>query len=194
MTGLLPLLLLWAWNRGTTPQRSLPSTQPFWPTAASPPPPVSAFQAQPPPMPAPPPQATADTATPLAELHAAPPTPPPPTTAAPQPKIKPKKSGPAAAAKKPAASAARKAISVPSLSTMLTSSPTKNAPVLDLQKRLNARGAKLKADGLYGPKTATAWQTFAKSKGLPPTISRVGPKIAKVATQTYDALSVPAIP
>jgi peptidoglycan hydrolase-like protein with peptidoglycan-binding domain len=59
---------------------------------------------------------------------------------------------------------------------------------------LNDRGVKVTPDGLYGPKTASAWQKLAKSKGLPTTISREGPKVAKVATQAIETLAVPPIP
>jgi hypothetical protein len=72
--------------------------------------------------------------------------------------------------------------------------PETNVSVASLQKALNNRGAKLKQDGLYGPKTAAAWQALARQKKLSTTIKRIGPKTARVATDTYDRLSVPAIP
>jgi peptidoglycan hydrolase-like protein with peptidoglycan-binding domain len=69
-----------------------------------------------------------------------------------------------------------------------------NVAVADLQSALIKRGAKLSRDGMYGPKTAAAWKALANQKHLSPMISRVGPKIARVATNTFDVLSVPAIP
>jgi len=141
------------------------------------PPAMPAFQSQPPPT-------SADTGTPLAELHSAPPKPPP---IAPVAKVL--KS--AAAARSAATRAAQ------ALRLNVKKSPAqaqRTASVVDLQTIANARGAKLKRDGLYGPKTASAWSSIARSKGLPATISRVGPKIARVVTQTYDTLRVPPIP
>jgi peptidoglycan hydrolase-like protein with peptidoglycan-binding domain len=67
-------------------------------------------------------------------------------------------------------------------------------PVANLQAILRSRGYSVAPDGLYGPRTASAWSTLARSKHLAPTIARVGPKIAKVVAVTYDSLSVPAIP
>jgi hypothetical protein len=71
---------------------------------------------------------------------------------------------------------------------------TQPVSVLSIQDALISRGVTLKRDGLYGPKTAGAWQSMAKQKGLPPQISRLGPKTARVVSHTYDALMVPAIP
>lgn len=164
--SLLPLALLWLWSQRSGGGLSMPR----WPTPASPPPapppPMSAFEPKAPPV-----QATATdaaTATPLAELHQAPPVPPTPSTAA--PKVRRKRAPPG--------------------------TPTGNSRVAvrDLQRVLNARGAKLAPDGLYGPKTAAAWSALARKKTLPPAISRVDARTARVATKTYDALSVPAIP
>jgi peptidoglycan hydrolase-like protein with peptidoglycan-binding domain len=70
----------------------------------------------------------------------------------------------------------------------------RSASVLRLQTILSQRGAKVARDGLYGPQTASAWKQVATRKGLPAIITRVGPKTASVATNTYDALAVPAIP
>jgi peptidoglycan hydrolase-like protein with peptidoglycan-binding domain len=69
-----------------------------------------------------------------------------------------------------------------------------NVSVATLQSALIRRGAKLTRDGLYGPKTAAAWKAAANSRHVSPMISRVGPKTARVAVQTFDVLSVPAIP
>jgi outer membrane biosynthesis protein TonB len=176
MTGLVPLLLMWLWSkRSSSPVRS-----PIWPTAASPPPapPVPAFRPQPPP-----PAPTAESGTPLTDLHQTPPVPPPAEIDRPTPQPKPK-----AKPKRAPAAAARRAV------RLVPGAPQKTVTVRDLQTVLNARGAKLTRDGLYGPKTASAWSSLAKRKGLPPTISRVSPKIARVVMHTYDALSVPAIP
>lgn len=184
MTGLIPLLLIWAWSRsGAMP--SVPSP-PMWPTTASPPPsppPMPAFQSQPPPL-----SPTADTGTPLAALHTQAQQP----AKTPAPKRKPVPA--AAAAARAAATKAARSVKVPLSVKLPGASAQKTAAVVDLQKIVNARGAKLKPDGLYGPKTANAWSSVAKSKGLPPTISRVGPKSARVVAQTFDALSVPPIP
>lgn len=69
-----------------------------------------------------------------------------------------------------------------------------SVPVAALQKILIARGIAVAPDGLYGPRTASAWRTLAQRRQLAPTISRVGPKVAKVVTHTYEALAVPVIP
>lgn len=65
---------------------------------------------------------------------------------------------------------------------------TSTLPVATLQRALNARGAKLVPDGLYGPKTAAAWAKLAASKALPGAITRKGPQTAEVVTHTYDVL------
>jgi hypothetical protein len=181
--SLVPLMLLWLWWRdGAAP---MAPTAPSWPTPASPPPsppPLPAFQTQPAPV-----HATADTATPLADLHHAPPKPPPikhPVTPV-QKAIKT-----ATTAK----SAAKRAANLLHVSLKSSAPAQRTAAVTDLQAILISRGANLKRDGLYGPKTASAWGSLARSKGLPATISRVGPKSARVVTQTFDALSVPPIP
>lgn len=166
MSPIAALILMWAASRANG-ARSSATKPPAWPTPASPPP-MPAFK------PKPTPTARTDTATPLAALHAKPPTPPPATTdAAARPKAAPR--------------TARVPRIVPGV---LTST----LPVARLQKALIARGAKLVPDGLYGPKTAAAWAKMAASKGLPPTITRKGPKLADVVTHTFDALSLHPIP
>lgn len=178
MSGLVPLLMMWLWSQRGAP-RALAPTAPTWPTAASPPPmppAIPAFASQPPPAPVHP---SANTGTPLADLHHAPPTPKPAA-----------KIGPVAKVVKSVPAAALRATS----RLALPGATQKSAAVTDLQTILISRGAKLQRDGLYGPKTANAWSTLARSKGLPPTISRVAPKVARVVAQTFDALSVPAIP
>jgi hypothetical protein len=157
---------------GAPPAKVKKARAPRWPTPTSPPP-MPAFQPKATPTPA----QTADTATPLAELHAKPPVPPPAATDA----------VPKAAARKPA----RRTVRVPKIVPGVMRS---TLPVLKLQNALNARGAKLKPDGLFGPKTATAWMKYASAKSLPPGITRVAPKLAQVVTHTYDALSLPPIP
>jgi peptidoglycan hydrolase-like protein with peptidoglycan-binding domain len=121
------------------------------------------------------------TSTPLADLHTNP------------PKIAP-------TAAKQAALAAFKRKSTSLLKQRLQaqrppqSANASNVPVAALQKILISRGIQVAPDGLYGPRTASAWSALAQRRQLPPSISRVGPKIAKVVTHTYEALSVPAIP
>lgn len=178
MTGLIPLLMIWLWSRGggvlSPPRSSHTPAAPAWPTAASPPPmppALPAFASQPPPAPV---HATADTGTPLSDLHKTP------------PKIaRPDKNSPAAR------SVRAPRVSMPARTAAVAQ---RSATVSDIQAILNKRGAKLPRDGLYGPRTASAWSSLAQSKGLPGSIARVGPKVARVAMQTYDALSVPAIP
>jgi len=197
---------------------------PLWPSPKSPPPPLPAFDAiRSDPYAATPLSADpSHSSTPLSELHNAPPTVPAIpeqikqqavqafkrkaaatlTRAAPA-----KHASPLAAAKKRATSAATKtanqsvrsfamkhALSVPTKGPTLQTSAATTASVATLQKIVNQRGGKLKQDGLYGPKTASAWAALAKSKGLASTISRVNPRSAKVIAHTYDVLSVPPIP
>jgi hypothetical protein len=155
-------------------------------------PPMPAFQ------PGPAPAADANSGTPLSSL--AQPSPehkPPPVAKSPAaPKAIPKRAAsPLAKAKaaakqklKHAATArARGAFSVPLPAQ-------KTVSVLEVQTIVNAHGAKIKRDGLYGPVTANAWAKLANAKGLAPTITRGGPKVAKVVPQTYDALKIPPIP
>lgn len=187
----IPLLLMWMWSRDQA-GKSLVPTMPSWPTAASPPPPMPAFHSQPPPasMVSP----SADTATPLAQLHAAPPVAPHADAAN---TLK-------AAARQGAKSAASKALHAAHIKAPHISNPFGKkkkaatslhpATVEDLQTILISRGAHITKDGLYGPKTASAWASLAKSKKLDTTIKRVNPTVANVAAHTFDVLSVPAIP
>jgi peptidoglycan hydrolase-like protein with peptidoglycan-binding domain len=122
------------------------------------------------------PAQTADTATPLSDLHTNPPVPPPAATDVVKPAVR---------------KAARRTVRVPRIVPGVLQS---TLPVLKLQQVLNSRGAKLVPDGLFGPKTAAAWSKLAAAKALPPSISRVAPKLAQVVTHTYDALSMPVIP
>lgn len=185
--SILPLVLMWMWSEsrrgGGTPNAPAP---PQWPTAASPPPPMPAFAAQATP--------TAEHGTPLQELHKAPPAPAP---AHQVPKPKPKQSA-ASQALQAARSGRIPGVKLPGGLRLpgfgLSTTPSKVALVFDLQGILNTHGATLARDGLYGPKTASAWQALAKKNGLPTTISRNGPKTARVAVQTFDALNVPSIP
>jgi peptidoglycan hydrolase-like protein with peptidoglycan-binding domain len=162
---------------------------------------MPAFQAQPPPMP------DANTGTPLSELHRKPERPPP--AAANEPAQQAAKAKKKAAAKKKATppsaasraaraartrvpAALRKAAPKAAASVQVGPAkvaPTRDASVADLQNILNKRGAKLKKDGLYGPKTAGAWSAAARGEGLPTTITRVGPKVARVIASTYEALA-----
>lgn len=90
--------------------------------------------------------------------------------------------------------AMRHALAVPTTGPTLQTKAASTVSVASLQKLLNARGAKLKQDGLYGPKTAAAWKSAAKSRGLADTIARVSSTTAKVVSHTYDSLSVPPVP
>lgn len=194
MDALLPLVLLWAFanrrDEGGGGSHATAPSQPAWPTTRSPPPPMPAFT---PFVPEP-----AANATPLATLHQK-------ALNAPKPRSKPKPSSPLDTAKRAATSAAKKAASSAfhsaskgfSLSDLLPSSKgtaTLNKSVADIQAVLNTHGSTLRRDGLYGPKTASAWSSLAKRNGLPADIKRVGPKVAAVAIHTWDALSVPPIP
>lgn len=165
MDAITPLVLMWLATRAKGAAST--SKAPAWPTPASPPP-LPAFQPKATPSPATP----ADTATPLTELHKSPPKVPSATSTA-----------------RPKPAAAR-----PAVPRIVPGLMTSTLPVMRLQQALNARGAKLVPDGLYGPKTAAAWSKMATSKGLPGLIKRKAPTLADVATHTYDALSIPAIP
>lgn len=189
--SILPLMLLWLWSlRGGGGGSG--AKPPPWPTPSSPPP-MPAF------APGPAPAHDANTGTPLANLHAAAPQ-PKATAAHPSshiPKhahvVTPKKPEPAAA--KAAHAAVKKAAaSIPAIPHPATGATMRPTTVADIQAILINRGSKISHDGLYGPKTAKAWAALARKKGLPPEISRVDAKIARVAAQTYDALAVPAIP
>ena len=203
------LILMWlASGLQKTTAPTQPLRAPAWPTPSSPPP-IPAFQ------PAKPADAS-QPATPLATLHHEALAPPKPKPAAkPKPKPAPRAAAPkpAPAAPKPAPesairsalraatpspksffSAALKRVKPSATVKLVPGQLTSTIPVARVQSVLNARGAKLKPDGLYGPKTAAAWANIAASKGLPYTIKRKGPKTAEVVTQTLDALSVPSIP
>lgn len=184
MSPLLTLALLWLYSDR---QKLRPPAQPAWPTPASPPPPpqppIPAFQSQMPP-------ADANTATPLPQLHDAPPEPVHADATTPA-------HAATAAAKHAAKHAASKvlhSVHVPNPFGHKKKKALKTAAVHDLQSILISRGAALSADGKYGPRTASAWASLAKGKGLDATIQRVNPTVAQVASHTYDVLSVPAIP
>lgn len=200
MSAILPLFLMWlARDQNRAPARSAASKNsrrrgkvkkakpPSWPTPKSPPP-IPAFQ---PAAPAPPP-ASADpsgSSTPLAALHTAPPNLSPASIMEP---VKQKAMAAAkSAAKKQASSLLHRGLS---FGFGKSTVPTSTALVSQLQAILNRRGAKLAQDGLYGPKTAAAWGNAARAQNLPTLISREGPKIAKVSTQTFEALSAAPIP
>lgn len=175
MMGLAPLFLIWLASRRSAALPMAP--MPTWPTPGSPPP------MPPPPMPAFQPQPTthAESGTPLQDLHTAHEIPPPATAI--EPAQQKQKQKPKAKAKPKSKAAAAKA-----------AADTQVATVASVQSILNARGAKLKKDGLYGPKTAAAWSAAARKKSLPATISRVGPTVARVSRQAYESLKTPAIP
>ena len=202
MIDVLPLFLLWAATKksnGKSAAVQRKTREPKWPTPSSPPP-IPAFQPRPTP--------TADpggTSTPLAELHAAPPTVTPAnaietTKQAAKPQAaKPQAARQAATAalRKRAPSLVRQgALSLNPFAAKKKPAPpaTSSALVSQLQKILSSHGVRVTRDGLYGPKTATAWSALARKKGLAPAISREGPKVAKVVTQTFEQLSVPPIP
>jgi hypothetical protein len=199
VSAILPLFLMWlARDRSQSSASKKQSRRrgkvkkakpPSWPTPKSPPP-MPAFQPAPP---APPP-ASADpsgSSTPLAALHTAPP------KLSPASLVEPAKQKAMAAAKsaakKQASSLLQRGLSF-GFGKSAPNVPTSTALVSQLQSILNRRGAKLAQDGLYGPKTATAWGDAARAQNLPTLISREGPKIAKVATQTFEALSAAPIP
>lgn len=202
MSQLLPLILVWLFANKNNGQGALTrSGPPPWPTPTSPPP-MPAFNAQPSPHTADP----SGSSTPLAALHNAPPKIAPASSTEPSHLSTPQavKKAAIAAFKKKSTSLLKQRISkqtarvsTPSLSALLRNQGSGSATtvsVANVQKILNQRGAKLKQDGLYGPKTASAWSKIAKSKGLPDKIARASGTTAKVMTQTYDALSVPPIP
>lgn len=196
---LLPLMFLWGINnRSATATQVLPrkTAAPKWPTPNSPPPPIRAFKAR-----ATPSADPSHSSTPLADLHNAPPTLSAPTT---DPTVKeaPHLSTPQAAKqaainafKKKASQQLKQRATSASLSSLFRGgSSTTEVSVASLQQILNKRGATLKQDGLYGPKTAAAWKKAASAKQVPSNITRASSRTAKVAKQAYDALSVPAIP
>ena len=189
--GLLPLVALWLWNRqgaAAPPAPPVPSV-PQWPTPTSPP--LPAFKSTATPHSAAPAHPTvpksvphsADpghSSTPLADLHNAPPKVAPPTAFQPE-ALK-------AQAKSKAMNALRGKLRA------AAGTPTSSVAVSKVQSILSAHGLSVSNDGLYGPKTAAAWSKLAAAKHLPTVINRGGPNIDKVATQTYEALQLPAIP
>jgi len=200
MMDLAPLVLLWLIGGS---KRSAAVDVPPWPTSASPPPPPAL-----PPLPMP--QGAAPPGVPTWDAV---PTTPPATAQHPaeSPSQRLSELLEQADAVHAANEAARKVVSkakakakaapkkllkgvihAPAFGPPIA--PEENVPVADLQKILANRGAKLARDGLYGPKTASAWQALARQKKLSTTIRRVGPKTARVATDTFTKLSVPAIP
>jgi hypothetical protein len=191
--GLLPLLLLWMWNKpGGGARASL--TPPSWPTPMSPPP-MPAFS----PGASPATATDANTATPLASLQQVPesvhPTSAHPAAVPHHPRAAPRPSRPPSHAAHAAhAAATRRAASISPVAHPASGSTLRAVTVADLQAILINRGYRLKHDGLYGPKTRADWAALARKKGLPPHISRVDAKIARVAAQTFDALAVPKIP
>ena len=186
MTALIPLFLLWAINNRSNQGTLTRSAAPAWPTPKSPPPPLPAFDARPTAPSADP----SHTSTPLAELHNAPPKLAPAHLQTPQSV----KQAAISAFKKKAAQQLKARVSPTSLTSFLTSSPSTTASVASIQKILAGRGLRVVQDGLYGPKTASAWKKLASSKQLPSAITRVGPQTAKVVARTYESLSTPAIP
>lgn len=185
MRDAIPLLLLilmlarnsTAFAASPKEKKRKKSKEPPWPTPSSPPP-IPAFQ----------PKQSADpggTSTPLAQLHKAPPKVARPKTALDTTRALAKKGKGFYAAIKPPFYARL---------PLGTKKATSTALVANLQKIINSHGGKLTPDGLYGPRTASAWSTLAKRKGLAPDISRQGPKIAKVVTATFEQLQVPPIP
>lgn len=180
------LVLLYLATRGSSGggAKTRSAAPPKWPTPKSPPP-MPAFAAR---KTTPPSADNGKTSTPLAELHANPPTPKPASA------IDHAKQAATAAIKKQTASLIRQqALSLNPFAKKATAA-TSTALVSNLQKILTSHGVKIARDGLYGPKTASAWGSLARRKGLPSAISREGPKIAKVVTQTFEQLSVPPIP
>lgn len=198
MTQLIPLLLLWAWGSRNAAQAApapAPARAPKWPTTSSPPP-MPAFQGKPTPTPPPPSADPSGSSTPLAVLQRSAPAPKPITESkgpTPASQVDNAKRAATAAIKKHTTSLLRKKAASFNLFGK-SSTPTSSALVSDLQGILAKHGVKVARDGLYGPRTAAAWSSLAKKKGLPSQISRGGPKIANVATQTFERLSEAAIP
>ncbi len=111
-----------------------------------------------------------------------------------------KKAAPAAARQlaQSALSRVRKGVSLRDpFSALMPSSrgnPLVSKSVADVQAVINARGGKLRHDGLYGPRTAAAWGALARSQALPADIERGGPRVARVSMHAWDVLSMPVIP
>lgn len=197
MTQLIPLLLLWMWgSRNASAQApAAPRLRaPKWPTTSSPPP-LAAFEAKP--TPTPPPSADpSGSSTPLAVLQRTAPAPKPITESkgpTPASQVDNAKRAATAAIKKHTTSLLRKKAASVNLFGK-SSTPTSSALVSNLQDILARHGVRVVRDGLYGPRTAAAWSSLARKKGLPSQISRGGPKIANVATQTFERLNEAAIP
>lgn len=72
--------------------------------------------------------------------------------------------------------------------------PQMNVSVADVQSALLKRGVTIRKDGIYGPRTETAWYELAQRRKLSPMINRVTSKIARVARDTYLTLSGPDVP
>jgi hypothetical protein len=187
MIDIVPLFLLWAAGQGKGKPATKPALKPpKWPTPKSPPP-MPAFKAR---KTAPPSADPGKTSTPLATLHKSPPVPPPASA------IDTAKQAATRAVRKRASQLlARQAATFnPFGKKAAATAATSTALVSQLQSILSAHGVNVTRDGLYGPRTASAWSSLAKRKGLPGAISREGPQIAKVVTQTFERLSVPPIP
>jgi peptidoglycan hydrolase-like protein with peptidoglycan-binding domain len=60
--------------------------------------------------------------------------------------------------------------------------------VADAQKVLNALGAELEPDGLYGPNTRAAWEAAARNRGLPVRFERIDGRTVRVEPRTRRKL------
>jgi hypothetical protein len=180
MTGLTTLILLWLIGDKR-------SGAPLWPTAASPPPAAPMAPLPPPP--------SGDTGTPLADLAQPQPAPTPSAAAPPSDKKgKVKISIPKPLTKLQALRKAKKTPGSIVRRVMKAGPPAPSqtsVSVSSLQAILARKGYPIKKDGLYGPKTASAWQSLADKSALNPMIARVGPKVARVTKDTYTKLSIP---
>lgn len=170
MNDLTPLLILLLISRA---RGGAASSSPRWPTALSPPPPPPAPDASPA-------EAMQDLLNARNDLYAA-----------------ARKAGPAKTAKgvlrpakrmKPIVVTATPKAAAPKF---LNYSPEMDVSVADIQKAVIKRGAKIKPDGIFGPKTQAAWVNTAKKWKLDPTIVQLSSKIAKVNTNTFTTLTNP---
>jgi len=87
-------------------------------------------------------------------------------------------------APKPAPAPAPKPVAKPAAESVV-------ATVLEAQRKLNAQGAALKEDGLYGPKTRDAWGDLAAKHGVSSRFEKVDAKNVRIDSQTakkFDAL------
>lgn len=197
MNDLVPLVLLWALSqRGgprdpfASPFANTPQKPPLWPDIHSPPPPLPAFEPHVPPQ----------HGTPLDALHKGAEKVTKTANVLDKARNAAKKAAPTAARQlaHQTLSRVRKGVSLRDpFSGLLPSSRGDvlvTKPVADVQAIVNARGGRLQPDGLWGPKTAAAWTALARSQGLPATIERGGPKVARVAVHAWDVLSMPVIP